>query len=175
MRQDTAVAPGTQTAFLLSDGVTVPSISQTINFPAAGSYVINFQAQKGRNGVHPITVKVDSTVVGTHTPPCTAFYPYTTAPFTVTAGNHTISFTGSTGSGTGVWSLLDAVNIWPVSTNGLPSPWVDIDIGAIAAGTTTWASNTFTVNGSGVNIEVLPILSGLFTRLPRVTARSSRA
>jgi hypothetical protein len=109
---------GWQTAFFSSSGTNTSFgvVSQTINFPAAGSYVVGLQAQRGRAGANPVTITVDGVSVGTCSPPSAAFYPYTSNVFTVTAGNHTLTFTGSTASGVGVFTLIDAINIWPIST-----------------------------------------------------------
>jgi hypothetical protein len=53
---------------------------------------------------------------------------------------------GGTTAGT-VWSFVTGAG------GGLPSPWVSEDIGSPgAAGSATYSSGTFTVNGSGADI-----------------------
>jgi hypothetical protein len=104
---------GWQTAYLSSDGTATGTISQPVQFPAAGTYVVTYQAQRGRGGAIPVTVTIDDTNLGTFTPTHRAFYPVTTDSVTVTAGTHILTFTGGAVSGTDVFTLIDAVNIWP--------------------------------------------------------------
>jgi hypothetical protein len=83
---------GSQVAFLQKAG----SFSQTVNF-AAGTYNLSFlAAQRGNQNDAPQTfeVDIDGTKVGTFTPAGTSYRSYTTDNFSVTAGNHTISFMG---------------------------------------------------------------------------------
>lgn len=90
-----AVAPdGVQTAFLQSNG-TAGAMLQSVNFGSAGSYTITFKAARRYNTIQPLQVKVDGTVVGTYTPSSNTFETITTAAFSVTAGNHAISFTAT--------------------------------------------------------------------------------
>jgi fibronectin type 3 domain-containing protein len=90
-----AVAPdGVQTAFLQSNG-TAGAMSQSVNFASAGSYTISFKAARRYSTIQPVQVKVDGSVVGTYTPSSNSFETIATASFTVTAGNHTVSFTAT--------------------------------------------------------------------------------
>ena len=101
---------GSQVAFLQKTG----SISQTVNFAAAGSYVINVSAaQRANFGTSNETVQVlvDGTVVSTITPAGTSYAIYMTASFNVTAGSHTITFAGVDPSGADYTAFLDQVSI----------------------------------------------------------------
>ena len=112
---------GSQVAFLQKTG----SISQTVDFAAAGSYVINFSAaQRGNFGTsnEKVQVLVDGTVVSTITPAGTSYATYTTASFNVTAGSHTITFAGVDPSGADYSAFLDQVTIDNVSPAGFTDP-----------------------------------------------------
>jgi hypothetical protein len=93
------------------------SISQTVNL-AAGTYQISFlAAQSGANvsGNQSLEFLVDGNMVGTVdiVPTNTSYLPYKTAAFTVTSGEHTITFQGlDTGNST---ALIDAVAVSPAS------------------------------------------------------------
>ena len=83
---------GTQVAFLEATG----QISQTLSL-AAGTYTISLAAaQRGNYQVSSQTfeVLVDGTVVGIFTPSGTSYATFTTGPFTVGLGGHTMSFVG---------------------------------------------------------------------------------
>ncbi len=112
---------GTQVAFLQQTG----TISQVVNFPAAGSYQISLSAaQRGNYGTsdEEVQVLVDGTVVGTITPASTSYATYTTASFNVTAGSHTITFVGVDPTGEDYTALLDQVGIDNVSPIGFTDP-----------------------------------------------------
>ena len=49
-------------------------------------------------------------------------------------------------------SLGTVTNSSPAVTNGLPTPWLDTDLGAPLAGSVAFTNGTFTVNGSGDDI-----------------------
>jgi hypothetical protein len=101
---------GSQVAFLQKTG----TISQVVDFPAAGSYQISVSAaQRANNGTSQETVQVlvDGTVVDTFTPASTDYATYTTAAFPVTAGSHTIRFVGVDPTGADSTALLDQVSI----------------------------------------------------------------
>ena len=101
---------GSQVAFLQATG----TISQVVNFPAAGSYQISVSAaQRGNFGTsdEEVQVLVDGTVVGTITPARTSYATYTTAAFNVTAGSHTITFVGVDPTGADYTALLDQASI----------------------------------------------------------------
>ena len=104
---------GSQVAFLQKTG----TISQAVNFAAAGSYLISFSAaQRGNFGTsnEEFQVLVDGTVVGTITPAGTSYATYTTASFNVTAGSHTITFAGVDPSGADYTAFLDQASILQV-------------------------------------------------------------
>ncbi len=105
---------GNQVAFLEEQGGT---ISQAVNFTAAGFYVIDVSAaQRGNFGTsdEQVEVLVDGTVVDTLTPASIDYTTYTTASFNVTAGSHTISFFGVDPSGVDYTALLDDADILAV-------------------------------------------------------------
>jgi hypothetical protein len=101
---------GSQVAFLQETG----TISQVVNFAAAGSYRISVSAaQRGNYGTsnEKVQVRVDGTVVGTFTPASTSYATDTTASFNVTAGSHTITFVGVDPTGADYTALLDRASI----------------------------------------------------------------
>ena len=116
------IAPqGSQVAFLQATG----TISQVVDFAAAGSYLIGVSAaQRGNHGTsdEEVQVLVDGTVVGTITPADTSYATYTTASFNVTAGNHTITFVGVDPTNADDTALLDQVSINNVSPTGFTDP-----------------------------------------------------
>jgi hypothetical protein len=91
---------GTQVAFLQGYG----SASQTLTF-AGGIYSLSFlAAQRGGNGnatSQTFQVLIDGSVVGTFTPADTNYTAFTTSPFAVTPGSHTLTFLGTDPSGGG--------------------------------------------------------------------------
>ncbi|MGZ3381638.1 MAG: C2 family cysteine protease, partial [Isosphaeraceae bacterium] len=108
---------GSQVAFLQATG----TISQVVNFAAAGSYLISASAaQRGNFGTsnEKVQVLVDGPVVGTITPASTRYATYTTASFNVTAGSHTITFVGVDPTGKDYTAFLDQVSIDIVSPTG---------------------------------------------------------
>ncbi len=137
---------GWQTAFFTSDGTSAGTISQSINFPSAGTYVINLEIQRGRTGSEPVTLSVGGAVVGAITPVHSAFYPYTTAPFVITSpGNYTLLFTGGAVTG---FTLIDSVNIWRTGT--APNTWY---LHAHQPGTDNWNTlvDWFSAASGGTN------------------------
>jgi beta-glucanase (GH16 family) len=72
-----------------------------------------------------------------------------------TVGDKAFKFTvtGKNASSAGYNVNFDYIKLTPVAS-ALPSPWVNQDIGSVGvAGSTTYASGTFTVNGSGTDIQ----------------------
>jgi CSLREA domain-containing protein len=103
---DNPPAPqGSQVAFLQGSG----SISQSVDF-AAGTYVLGFLAAQRPGNQQTIEVLVDGEVVATITPSGSQFALYTTSPFTVTAGAHTIEFVGLNPLGGDNTAFLDQVS-----------------------------------------------------------------
>ena len=114
---------GSQVAFIQNTG----TISQVVNFATAGSYQISVSAaqrgnyQGGSN--EEIEVEVDGTLMtGTFTPGSTSYATYTSVPFNVTAGDHTITFVGVDPSGADYTALLDQATINNVSPPGIFRP-----------------------------------------------------
>jgi hypothetical protein len=85
------------------------SISQTVDVPAAGTYVVSFQAAQRPGNAQTFEVEVDGAVVGTITPSGSQFASYATGPFTVTAGSHTIQFVGLNPQGGDNTAFLDQI------------------------------------------------------------------
>jgi hypothetical protein len=115
-----AAPQGLQVGFIQGNS----SISQPVNF-AAGSYQISFsaaQSASNTSGNQSLEVLIDGTMVGTLaiTPTNTMYSQYTTAIFTVTSGEHTITFQG-TGAGNNT-ALIDAVAVSPAAQPALASP-----------------------------------------------------
>ncbi len=112
---------GTQVAFIQQTG----SISQTVNFATAGSYLISLSAaQRANYGTsnESVQVLVDGTPLSTFTPASTSYSTYITVPFNVTAGNHTITFAGGAPTGADYTAFLDQININNVAPAGFTDP-----------------------------------------------------
>ncbi len=173
---------GTQVAFIQTTG----SISQSIDFPADGTYVLNFESafRNAQNGVNDFEVQVDGNTVGTFTPTTFASYlSYSTNPFTVTAGSHTVEFLGLDDGGGDRTSFVDNVSITERSANNiLPATsavTVAADgtlnlagnnqtIGSLAgAGTVLLGAGTLTTgaNNSSTNFDGLISGSGGLTKI----------
>jgi GH25 family lysozyme M1 (1,4-beta-N-acetylmuramidase) len=101
---------GTQVAFLENAN---SAITQTFTF-SAGTYQLGFSAAQRANiqaSQEDFEVLVDGTVVSQFTPTSTSYAPYSTGPFTVTAGSHTVQFLGldtATGNNT---AFIDNVSV----------------------------------------------------------------
>ncbi len=99
---------GVQVAFLQSNA----TMSQSINFPTAGTYQLSFQAiQRANNGSEDFQLQVDGVPYGSFTPGTASYSTYTTSPFTVTAGTHKIAFVGLDSARGDHTALLDNVSI----------------------------------------------------------------
>jgi hypothetical protein len=104
---------GLQVAFIQGNS----SMSQTVTF-AAGTYQISFFGAQSAHNTAPqsLEVLIDGVKVGTVaiTPTGKDYVRYTTATFTVTSGQHTITFRGTDKDKNTV--LIDAVAFNPAST-----------------------------------------------------------
>ncbi|HEY4063433.1 MAG TPA: discoidin domain-containing protein [Puia sp.] len=115
---------GVQTAWLQG----ISGFGQTINFSEGGTYAISFQAAKRANwgGSQTFTVSIDANLLGTYTPSSGTFQFYSAPAFTITAGLHTIYFSGSAvGDNT---DLIDDVRVSAmpvVNDGGFESPALD--------------------------------------------------
>jgi hypothetical protein len=108
-----AAPEGAQVAFVQATG----SFSQSVGGWQAGSYRLSFQAAQRGNyqlgGYHDFDVLVDDVVVATIRPADTTYRLYTTGPFKVAAGTHTITFRGRNSAGGDNTSFLDDIRIQP--------------------------------------------------------------
>jgi hypothetical protein len=106
---------GAQVAFL--QGGAGSTISQQVLGWAGGSYVLDFKAaQRGNHqtgGYQDFDVLIDGIVVETFRPADTTYRSYTTVPFHVTAGAHTIAFRGRNSAGGDNSAFLDEIRIRP--------------------------------------------------------------
>jgi hypothetical protein len=115
-----AAPQGTQVAFLQQTG----SASQPLAF-AAGTYKVSFSAAQRKNtqaSSQTFRVLVDGTGVGDFTPSGTGYAAYTTNAFTVTAGNHVITFQGLNPNGGDNTAFLDQLSVASTSTSGPAAP-----------------------------------------------------
>jgi len=117
-----ATAAGTQVGFIEGNSTgTVPdgSISQLLGGWQAGGYTLTVSAaQAGGNFVpEDFLVQIDGVTVGTITPATTTFQDYTTAPFTVTAGTHEVTFVNPNNVVSST-ALLDNVRIVSTGLKG---------------------------------------------------------
>lgn len=94
-----AAPEGSQVAFLQNGG----SFSQTITGFAGGAYAFTFEAaQRGNynpDGPQAFSVSLDGALLGDFTPVSAAYDTFSTGYVPVTAGDHTLTFTGLTASG----------------------------------------------------------------------------
>ncbi len=130
---------GSQVAFLQKTG----SMSQVVNFAAAGSYIISASAAQRGNYItshETVEVLVDGTAVGTFTPTGTTYATYLTNAFNVTAGNHTISFVGIDPTGAGYTAFLDQVSINVASPTGFANP--SFETPNLGTGSSAWSYHT---------------------------------
>ena len=91
------------------------SISQTINFPVAGTYTLSFLAAQRmfyNTGDEMMNIYVDGVAIATYTPPSIYYQTYISPSFAVTAGPHTIAFTGMVNAGDST-AFIDDVTIGP--------------------------------------------------------------
>ena len=108
---DGSAPNGSQVAFIQDDG----AITQSVPGWAAGTYSISFLAAQRytqtATTLESFQVLVDGLLVGTFTPSGATYTNYATAPFTVTAGSHVVTFEGVDPAGGDRMALLDLVGI----------------------------------------------------------------
>jgi fibronectin type 3 domain-containing protein len=129
--------------------LSVPAVPTGLTATAGDSQVLlSWTASGGANGYN---VKQATASGG----------PYTTVASAITATSHTA--TGLT-NGVTYYFVVSAVNTAGESANsvqaaatpnaGLPSPWVNVDVGTVSAtGTATSSNGIFTIDGSGASIS----------------------
>ena len=126
-----AAPQGIDVAFLQNKG----SLSQAVVTQAAGTYTLSFSAaQRGNGGTstQSIQVLVDGAWVGTFTPSGTSYQAFTTTPFAVTAGSHTITFQGLNLSGDNT-AFLDGVSV-NQAAQGVAASLGDSNFEAVSVG-----------------------------------------
>src|SRR5262249_32509248 len=164
-----------QVAFLQATG----SISQVINLDA-GTYAIILSAAQRPGNQQTFEIVVDGVVAGTVTPLGSRFATYTSDPFTVTGGSHTIEFLGLNPKGGDNTAFLDQIGIikpgqgpllGPLQDNGGPTATMALLPGspAIDAGDPTLAvdqhGQPLTTDQRGVARDAAPDI-GAFEFLP---------
>jgi hypothetical protein len=90
------------------------SFSQVVTGMAAGTYQLSFRAAQRANvqaARQDFRVLVDGAVVGTFTPSNTGYFGFTTSPFAVLAGAHTIAFQGLDSAGGDNTAFVDDVRL----------------------------------------------------------------
>ncbi|WP_458122080.1 chitobiase/beta-hexosaminidase C-terminal domain-containing protein [Paenibacillus sp. Z6-24] len=95
------IPEGVQSAYLKTDNGINGTITQKLKFPG-GSYTLSFKAAQRTNlnkNIQKFNVVVDNQVVGSYAPESGSYVAYTTSPFTVTAGEHTLRFVATSTSG----------------------------------------------------------------------------
>ncbi|MDP9174256.1 MAG: Ig domain-containing protein, partial [Planctomycetota bacterium] len=132
--QTNGAAQGSNVAYLTGTG----AITQTFGNWPSGTYAISFeaaQASSGSNETFKVLIDGNDVGVGNFQPTQTGFTQFTTAPFPVTAGPHTMTLTGTyTGSGS-YTAYVDDIHI-----NAAPSTSVNVaaaPTNLIVTGTTT--------------------------------------
>jgi len=123
---------GERTAYLKSDSGLASRIDQTVVFPA-GEYAITFAAANrvGFGGQQEFDVQVDGQTLGHYVPVGGDYQYYETAPFTVTQGEHTISFVATTTEGDNT-GFVDDVRVVAAETEpgDTTAPTVTVKEGA---------------------------------------------
>jgi glucose/arabinose dehydrogenase len=119
---------GAQVGFLQGTG----AFSQDLAGLPAGSYRISFQATQRANYLpsqEDLAVLVDGVVVGTFTPAGTSYAAYSTGPFVLPAGSHTVTFQGLDSVGGDNTAFLDNVQLTAATPDlaggGFEVPFVD--------------------------------------------------
>ncbi len=147
---------GVQVAFIQQVG----TITQSIAGWNPGSYQLSFQSVQRTNyqtSSEDFQVYLDNTVVGTFTPSGTSYQTYTTDPFPVTAGSHTLSFRGLDSAGGDNTAFIDDLRV--IDSSGgkdiAPTPVITSPASASpldVIGTTTQLSVGATVDGDLSNL-----------------------
>lgn len=163
-----AAAPeGGQVAFLQNTG----SFSQSVNF-TAGTYVLSFSAAQRANVASNQTfqVLVDGTLVGTFNNVTGSEYTQqSTSSFTVTAGNHTVTFVGTNLNGGDNTVLVDQVAVTQ-QTGGLADSGFEQQTTGAKGFSYNPTGSVWTFNGtSGVTAN-----NSVFTRGNENTAQGSQ-
>jgi hypothetical protein len=158
---------GSQVAFLQGDG----SFSQTVDDWPAGSYQISFEAAQRGNYLtsrQDLQVLVDGIVVDAFTPSGTDYATYTTAPFTVPAGSHTITFRGLDSVGGDNTAFIDGVQVAVATLPAVPQV-ADDGFEATSPGAggyqygiagTPWTFSSGVNDGSGITANDTAFTSG---------------
>ncbi|MCE0523211.1 MAG: putative Ig domain-containing protein, partial [Methylacidiphilales bacterium] len=164
-----AVAPnGIQTAFLQGVSGTLGTMSQTVSFPP-GTYTISFYGAQRYSVAQPILISVDGTAIGTYTPASNSFAQMTTAAFTVTAGNHTVTF-ADTDSSSDKTSFIDLVSLSGGPPN-ITSPTTAMGIeGNLFSYTITASNGPTSYNATGLPTGLMVNTStGVISGTPTVS------
>ena len=106
---------GRQAALIQRDS----SISQVVPNWDAGSYRVSFAAAQRNSSNQDFQVLIDDAVVGSFQPSFTSYHYFTTPAFTVTAGDHTLTFRGLNSAPGDNTVFLDDVAATP-ATPGVP-------------------------------------------------------
>jgi len=133
---------GTQTAFLqgyFGQGA-LGSISQGINFPSTGTYVLAFQAARRQGQVQPLRFSVDGVQVGgLLTPSGSSFGLLTTAAFAIgSTGTHTLALSATDNSGDNS-TFVDYVTLTPTLVPTAPTK-LSATVGTMQV-TLSWAAS----------------------------------
>jgi len=146
---------GTQSAWIGNYQGVLGSISQSVNFPAAGIYSMSFQSANWINegGPQPLQFSVDGINVGSPLSPLsTNFAPQTTASFGLSsAGNHTIALSATTNNGFDI-SFIDLVSLSQIST----TPYKPT-ANSLSVSTAVGKSVSVTLSGADTNIPAAPL------------------
>ena len=120
---------GTQVAFLQNTG----SFSQTISGFTDGIYSFSFEAaQRGNFGdAQEFMVSLDGTSLGSFAPESFTYEAMTTDSVAVTAGSHTLTFTGMSETGDQT-AFIDAVSVSPVPA-AVPEASTTVSLGLLLA------------------------------------------
>jgi hypothetical protein len=132
---------GTQVAFLQGAGIASQSVD-----PGAGTYTLTLSAAQravSQASSQTIQVLVDGAPVGTFTPPGTAYTAYTTDPFVLTAGAHTLTIRGLNPNGGDNTALIDAVRLGYADGGGVGT--VRLTVSPVNDAPTLAALNNLTI------------------------------
>jgi len=160
---------GVQVGYLqLGDGV----ISQSLSFASAGTYQLSFssaQRQNYNHGGQTFLVEVDGVIEGTITPVGTTYANYTSSPFSVGAGSHTISFVATDPLGGDNTAFIDNVQVTTATPTPTPTPtptstsasatFLSLDTGTQGNWIGTYGAQGFDIAGVGNTLPSYAVVS----------------
>ncbi|HEV7746081.1 MAG TPA: RHS repeat-associated core domain-containing protein [Pyrinomonadaceae bacterium] len=144
---------GLQVAFVQGGNTSI--ISQSVSgFESGKSYSVQFKAaQRAGAGGQDFDVYLDTTLLGTFTPPSTSYTQMATAAFTTTAGAHTLKFVGRDTAGGDRTAFVDDVALTIAASTA--AFVTGKTLAALRSDSPGWAGFEMTVAGQAVTVTSL--------------------